>query len=215
MDVAQPSPQPDHTAHYRAALGELIDLGTAMAGLVHRRTAELTEDCLLGPREMEAASLAFECIARSVRRTVALARTLDAPVVVRPKREQAVARARVIRGVGDAIIAGCETGDFDAEAAERLHEDLRERLDRPEFDDDLGSKTIDEIIEEIRRDLGIVAEGRWARRTPAEISRIGELARPEPKRTRPPDPMREAMKTMSAKENPWPGDPRRLWKPSG
>jgi len=213
MDVDPLSPQPDHDAHDRVALNELIDLGTSMARLVHRRTAELTEDCLLGPREMEAATVAFDRMARCVRRTVALARRLDTPVVVRPAREWAGARTRVIRGVEDAITAGRETDEFDDEAAERLREDLRERLDRPEFASDLVSKSIEEIIAEIRRDLGIVARGPWARRTPAEIDEVGALTRP--KRTRPPDPMREAMKTLSARENPWPGDPRRLWRPSG
>jgi hypothetical protein len=91
-----------------------------------------------------------------------------------PSTDRAAARRRIIRDVEDAIQSKAPTGE-----QEKLNAELVERLERPEFDDQLANRSIAEIVTEICRDLGI--SGRNAphagkRRTPLDIAILNARA---------------------------------------
>ncbi len=114
--------------------------------------------------------MAFDRIARTVRRTVALLRVLDVPVAPVVER-RALVRRQVIRAVEDTI----EADHGDGERAESLRAELYERMDAPEFEEDLG-RPVEEVIADIRRDLGIAGRPGmrhpWKRRTPGEVAAL-------------------------------------------
>ena len=171
-DAAVPSAE--DTAYYRQALHELIEMGLDMARLVHGQAKAQAEAATkqAGPAGADG-SVAFDRLARAVRRTVALARRLDEPV--RAGREGAprhlAARRQILRAVEDVI---------QREAADQAEEDglngeLYERLDAPELDDELDCRPVAEIVADICRDLGIAelsGTGRWKRRFPAEVAAL-------------------------------------------
>jgi hypothetical protein len=99
------------------------------------------------------ASQSFERVARAVRRTAALIQRIDHGWMcrVRPDDRQAMARRHIARGVGDRIAR-----QADREAAERLFDDLDERLDMLEREGGLDQPAED-IIAAICRDLGLAA----------------------------------------------------------
>ena len=165
MFVSTPLPEPaapagEHDAFYREVLHELIEMGTELARSVHREaTADVAPAVDLTAR--------FERACRCVRRSILLARSLDLPARVRAGRRVA-ARRQVIRAVEDRI----DDAEEGAEA-DRLHEELLERLERPELDEDLADRPVEEVIREICRDLGleeIAGFHPWRRRTPEDIS---------------------------------------------
>ena len=133
---------------HQSVLDELISLGQDLARQVH---AAAGKDLTL-----EQATIAFDRVARTVRRTVLLSRRLAADPA--PGRT-AAARREIIRKVEDAITRADKP---------TLHAELHERLDAPELDDEIGSKPVADIVADIIRDLGL-APGPWSRRTPASI----------------------------------------------
>ena len=138
---------------HQSVLDDLVALGHDLARQVHAAAGnDLT---------LEAATIAFDRIARTVRRTVLLSRRLgDAPA----RDRTAAARREIIRRVEDAIT---RTSNKD-EDRPTLRAELQERLDAPELDDEIGTRPTPDIILDIIRDLGL-APGPWPRRTPAEI----------------------------------------------
>ena len=176
--MAQPStPTPhDDDARYRAVLDTLIEQGAAIAArLAGHATAATTPDSALPE-----ATVAFDRIARAIRRTVALARHIAAhqapgPAhVSAPGTNRTTTRAQLIRGVEDAIHR--QRRELDTEP---LYAELGERLDDPELDLDLQGRPVDDIIEEICRDLGVAQQGRsyvWRRRTPQDIATLRHRA---------------------------------------
>ncbi len=136
---------------------------------------------------------AFDRMARSVRRSIALARVLGEPVVLAsdPAQHRAGVRKRIIREVEDAIQhASDNAGRPGAERpdAESLRAELRDRMDAPDLDDDIASRPVAEIITEIRRDLGLASlpgHHPWKRRTPDDIQQLCTRAA-APSRTRQP-----------------------------
>lgn len=158
---------------YQAALDKLIELGIDLATRIH--------EAATGPEPtltLDQASTALDRTARTVRRTVLLARRLhDLPAL-----DRITARRHVIRGVEDAIHrATTQTPD----RRDSLSTELQERLDRPEFEADLN-RPIPDLIEELARDLGVNAQGRtyvFPRRTPIDIETLLAKARG----TSPPD----------------------------
>ncbi len=120
------------------------------------------------------AAVAFDRVARAVRRTVRLKQWLDQPV---PSRADAAdggsrvaARAQIIRAVEDKIDRAA-----DAREAELLHAELLERLDGPDIDDDIGRRPTGEIIADICRDLGVdnwPGTRPWVRRRPADVAAL-------------------------------------------
>ena len=104
----------------------------------------------------EILALAHERLARSVRRSVALLRRIEAgwpragSMQERTDDRAAMVRRQVARGVGEAI-----RRQADGEAAERLFDDLAEQLD--ELDpDEIGTIPVAEVIARICRELGLV-----------------------------------------------------------
>ncbi len=56
-----------------------------------------------------------------------------------------------------------------------LYNELHERLDDADFERDLRTRPIDDIIEELARDLGVAYQSRafiWKRRTPTDIATL-------------------------------------------
>ncbi len=203
-DRASPTPvsQRDEDAqYYRQVLHELIELGADLARTLHRQAAA-TPAAAPEPAPARALqpdpSIAFERIARTIRRTIALARKLSDPTQPRPAAHAAerrtAARKQIIRAVEDSI-----QRDADGAEADDLHAELYERLETMDLDDDLDTLPIAEIIAAIRRDLGIAAHlpgtHPWKRRRPADVRALcaraaganaGDRAR---ERTRDPRPI--------------------------
>ncbi len=171
------SPENDD-AHYRAVLRDLIDHGAEFARQLRERAAKQPE---FDP------SIPFDRLTRTIRRTIALARHIATnPPKARTLSERAPidrtqAREKIIRGVEDAIEArrGPKT-DTDTRS---LYEELNERLDDAAFERGLRTRPIDEIIEELARDLGVAYQSRayaWKRRTPTDIAHLRARAAQPP-----------------------------------
>ncbi len=181
MDVLTPAalasdiavPLAEDTAYYRRVLHELIDMGLDMARLVHGRAkaqAEATEAAVEEVPGTADGSVAFDRLARAVRRTVALARRLEEPVRDGAPRRLA-ARRQILRAVEDVIQReASDQGEEDG-----LNGELYERLDAPDLDDEIDCRPVAEIVADICRDLGIAdlsGSGRWKRRFPAEVAAL-------------------------------------------
>ena len=140
----------------------MIDLGADLARLVHAEAqAAAGSD---GQLVLEA-TVAFDRVARTVRRTVMLAMRLDEPVRAGPDR--VAARKRIIREVEDAIQRA------PGEGGEDLEGELLERLDSPDLDDDIAGRPVAEIVADILRDLGLAAmpgTRPWKRRRPEDVA---------------------------------------------
>jgi hypothetical protein len=121
---------------------------------------------------------AFARVSRAVRMTVLLAERLDRGWARRGTADDRVAMARrqIARGVEDAI--GREA---DGEQAEQLREALAERLESLDVENEMDNRPAEEIIREIRRELGLAeAEAQMAASSPvrdkASPAKSGEAA---------------------------------------
>ena len=193
------------TQFYREVLHDLIIMGTDIARIVHAQAAAAPQPAPQPPAPNPAPppdlTIPFDRIARVVRRSVALARSLSdpAPPARDPAQHRAAARKRLLREVEDTIQRTANEGDH----AETLNAELRDRLDAPDLDDDLTNRPVAEVITEICRDLGLDAfpgTHPWKRRTPADIVQLCARAA-APSRPRQPGPASHA---------PEPGIPHRL-----
>ena len=189
-------PHEDHARYYRAILHDLIDMGASLARQVHRQA---TAEPATPATDHTDHTIAFDRIARTVRRTIVLARILDQPLAARKQpsatiaRHQA-ARKRVLREVEDTIQRTAS-----GPRARALHEELLDRLDRPDLAsdllDDIGHLPVEQIIADICRDLGLANAGGahpWKRRTPDDILLLntraaGQPTAAAPAADRPPD----------------------------
>ena len=163
----RPDPAEDPTPYYREILHDLIELGTEIARHTHRQ-ALAAEGAEAGDH-----TLAFDRVARTIRRTILLAQRIEDEA---PVRKQSAARRRIIRAVEDAIERTPKSTDKPI-----LHNELQERLEAPEFADDITATPIAEIIADLCRDLGIAAlpgTKPWMRRTPADIQLLHRRATP-------------------------------------
>ncbi len=183
---------------YRHILHELIEIGTDLARIVHRQaTSEPNATPAAAPTPDP--TIAFDRIARTLRRTIVLARKLTDPAPQRPAELRAeraaeqsgqrrlAARKQIIRAVEDTI-----QRRTDGAEAEALHAELRERLDDPDLDDDLDQQPIADIIAAICRDLGIEhfpGTHPWKRRTPQDVrdlrARAAGPSTPQPRMAQP------------------------------
>ncbi len=130
-------------------------------------------------------AVAFDRIARCIRRTVLLAQRVAEPARPIAAREpgpdagqrRVAARKQIIREVEDAI-GRTERGT----RAEALHAELLDRLDAPDLDDDILHRPVADIIADIQRDLGLAAAygvNPWKRRSPVDIATLhARAARP-------------------------------------
>ena len=168
--------------YYRGILQELIEMAADIARAVHRQATAETGNA---PSTEQAAkpaaaptpdpTIAFDRIARTLRRTIALARKLSDPARPAPSERAAAqaaerrlaARKQIIREVEDTIQRRSNGAE-----AEALHSEFYERLDDPELDDDLDQRPVAEIIKDICRDFGIEhfpGTHPWKRRTPQDV----------------------------------------------
>ncbi len=190
MASALPSPvlsatAPDHGegdgAYYRRILHELIAYGADVAKALHGEVLAKAQarDAAVppaggapdeaAPRAETVAEVAeaFERVSRGVRRAVALARRLDEPVAARPDR--AVARQAVIRGVEDRIRWAASLKPVDTEGVEA---EFAERMDLPDMEDQIGTRPVAEIVDEICHDLGLSSGAGHKRRRPVDIEAL-------------------------------------------
>jgi len=180
-DLSTPPPQPkaaddgEDMAYFKRVLRHLIEIGDDLAAMVHEEAAQAVQaqreanaqnpnpPPLVVPREIKES---YERITRSVRRSLVLYLKLNEPP--KPTPDRVAARRKIIRDVEDKIHAKAPPGE-----AENLRAELVERLERPEFDDEIANRSIAEIITEICRDLGVDtlhATNPWRRRTPRDIA---------------------------------------------
>ena len=199
MSPTPPHPEPADRArqrdedaqYYRGILHELVEMATDIARAVHRQaTAEQPAEH--GPAQALAPdpTIAFDRIARTIRRTIALARKLAEPAPLSPAAQAAErrrsARKQIIREVEDTIHRDVHGPDAEARA-ESLHTELYERLDTLDLDDDIDTLPIADIVAAIRRDLGIAAHinsrgiSPWKRRRPADVRDLCARAAAQPK----------------------------------
>ncbi len=181
--------------YYRRVLHDLIEIGADFARMLHQQAkpntnaaapandqdGDQTSQPAPDPAATQALSIAFDRVARAVRRTIALAHKLselrqagtDHAATSLDQRTTA-ARKRVIRDVEDTIQRAAPASEF-----ESLQAELLERLDDPDFDDEILHRPTAEIIAEICRDLGIAAAPGtrpWKRRTPQDIAILSARA---------------------------------------
>ena len=170
---------------YIQVLNDLITIGTDLARLIHHQaTAQPSTQNPApptpapSPEALINLTTAFDRIARSVRRSILLARTLATPIhpIPDPAQPRAAARRRILREVEDTIqrVAN-DAAPPDADRTAGLTAELHDRLDAPDLNEDLATRPIPDIIAEICRDLGLAARPGthpWKRRTPADIQRL-------------------------------------------
>jgi hypothetical protein len=160
--------------HHRDILNELIDIGAAMARMVARQASRHDDSVAEPPTEN--LTVAYERCARAVRRSIMLYEKLVEPP--KPARHRVVARRRIIRDVEDAIERNAP-----ADEQENLHAELLERLDSPDLDNEIATRTAPEIVTDICRDLGIAhlpAIHPWKRRIPHDIAVLNARAEQPP-----------------------------------
>jgi len=163
------APANEDAAYYRSVLHNIIDMAADLACQAHAAATRAAQPGQDAANPSPDHTIAFDRMARAVRRTIALAQHIARPAAAAAPTPQFAARRRILREVEDAI-ARTTTGDH----AERLHAETLDRLDRPDLDDDIGHLPTATIIADICRDLGIAApEGAprpWKRRTPDDIA---------------------------------------------
>ncbi len=181
-----PGQQAADAQYYREVLHGLIDIGAGLANFLHQQAAAQAQSPhqapathpapppAPAPTTLTTITAAFDDTSRSVRRCIALARSLTqpAPLPNHSAQHRAAARQRILREVEDTIQ---RTNNPGSDHAESLQAELHDRLDAPDLDDDLTTRPITEIITEIRRDLGIASlpgVHPWKRRTPADIHQL-------------------------------------------
>ena len=165
--ATQPATEAEDAAYYREVLHTLIAQGSALATRIHENATAATPTDENRPNADP--TVAFDRVARAVRRCIALARHIAANPAepAQDPAKQAATRARLIRGVEDAIHRQRRNDDHDP-----LYAELAERLEDPALDLHLATRSVDDIINEIARDLGVAIQPRsfvWKRRTPADI----------------------------------------------
>ena len=176
-----PGQQAEDTQFYRQVLHDLINMGTDLARILHTQTVAHAQAALKDcspPEPLPDHTIPFDRIARAVRRSIALARTLNQPAAPArtPAQDRAAARRRILRQVEDTIH---RTPTPDTGTAEALNAELRDRLDAPDLDDDLATRPVADIIKDICRDLGLSSmpgATPWKRRTPADIAQLSARA---------------------------------------
>ena len=160
-------------------------MGTDLARLLHGQATTQAQPAqqAAGPHPIPSPTpvpdiiAAFDRIARAVRRSITLARSLAEPVPPAndPAQHRAAARNHIIRAVEDVIQRTSHATDAPDAESESLTAELHDRLDAPDLDDDLSHRPIAEIITEICRDLGLASSpgnDPWKRRTPADIAQL-------------------------------------------
>ncbi len=177
----QPNPTPNHqeqdpaTPHL-AILDELIALGTSLARHIH--DAATRDEAPIPPDQ---ATIAFERATRTVRRAILLASRLrNQPAYTDPAQPRIAARRRIIRSLENTITREANN----PAAAHALQTEFYERLDAPDLEDEIATRPIAEIIQELCQDLGVAGihglPTPWNRRTPQDIAALNQRAATPP-----------------------------------
>ena len=191
-----PGQQAEDAQLYRQVLHELIHIGTGLARALQAQAIAHAHAAMQDPTPPKPSTdqaTAFDRIARAIRRTITLARSLsELPAPARTPAHPGAARRPTPpeAGQGAARYPDALPGHGDAEApAETPSADLRDRpetpdrdapdrdRDGPDRDEDDTGRPPAEVIAEIRRDLGLDAppgtqpstHGTRADRTPADV----------------------------------------------
>ena len=133
----------------------------------------------------------FHRAALGVRLTILLSRKIQEPI---PNQDQvnaaaaaklrAAARRQILRTVQDAIATDAprsKTNPQPNPRAESLRAELVERLDAPDVEDDIGTRSVFDIVGTILRDLGLSPSpnGTYHRRTPQDVETLcAQAAKP-------------------------------------
>jgi hypothetical protein len=180
----------DTEDHYRSVVREMVDLGADLLRMVHqeaqqadaarRAAAEPSYNPTTFPAAKSASDLAvaYDLIFRSMRRAILLDRKLSTPQKAPAAPNRTAARKRIIREVEDAI-----QGEARGDHAESLHAELIERLDSPDLEDEIATRTIPQIVQDICRDFGIAGLDRthpYKRRIPHDIAVLNARAEQMP-----------------------------------
>lgn len=202
--VSQPTPAPADAAdpprdedaqRDRADLQELIDNGMRFQSMICAAAQVVTlADAAPGAKPGASAkplshlATALERTARAVRRTILLKQHL-AQTHLAAAQKRSATRKRIRAALENRI----DAAGLQPEQADRLRRELVERVESPELDDELGHRPIEEIIREIRKDLGLDGHPGLPglpSRTPATAASPDRPANPAatPARPQPPSP---------------------------
>ena len=178
----------EEVSRHRHVLNAMIDAGAELMQIMLQQARARHAADADGPAPVAGPAVAedYDRVSRSVRRSIMLVQRLSEPAADQSAKhdaEQRAARRQIIRAVEDEIEAK-SSGD----EAESLVAELHERLDGPELDDEIGVRPVAEIINDVRRDLGLAYAGLapYKRRTPADVAELcaraaragaGEIAR--------------------------------------
>jgi hypothetical protein len=153
---------------------ELLDVTMDLVRLVQKQAHVEVEFATQLNEPTPDFTIPFDRMSRSARRTALLVEKFlqpaKAPAAAPAVDRKFSARKQIIRAVEDAI-----ERDAPADAVEGLHAEVRERLDSPEIEDEIGDRPDADVIAEILRDLGIAARPgvrTWKRRTPQDVARL-------------------------------------------
>jgi hypothetical protein len=151
------------------AVDGLIDMGVDLTRLVQTQAHAEVETAQRLCEPAPDFTVPYARMSGSVRQSVMLSEKLMLPVkAARPAQDRVAVRKQIIRVVEDSI-----EGDAPAEHAARLRAEFMERLESPELEAELGDRPVEDIIADIRRDLGIAERAgarRWKRRTPGDVA---------------------------------------------
>ena len=177
MSTTQP-PEPEQPTHaaQRARQLRLLDRTLDIAAARLERLDPTAPDAPDLP-DAEAAVI-YEKLTRSMRLGILLADKLAEPIP-EPKQldpaARTAARKRIIRDVEDVINERAGT----PERVENLERELLERLDAPDMELELATRTAEAIAADLCRDFGLRASN-WKRRIPPEIDLLAEFAAAPP-----------------------------------
>ena len=156
---------PEMTSRHQDLLNDFAEMSHVFARLA-------LEEAKAKIVPVATATIAFDRHARIARRCIWLIHKLAEPIKI---IDRTGARKQIIRVVEDNIQRHVE----DPEDADELREELMDRLDSLDLEDEIGSRTVDEIITDIVRDLGLAhvpGNHPWKRRTPADLAELQALA---------------------------------------
>jgi hypothetical protein len=156
---------PETTSHHQDVLNAFVDMSHVLALLV-------VDEAKAKTLPAAKAAFAFDRLARTLRRCVWFVHKLAEPIKT---IDRVAARKQIIREVEDNIQRQAD----DPDQADDLREELMDRLDSQDLEDDIAGRTVNQIITDIVRDLGLAhspGNHPWKRRTPADLAELLALA---------------------------------------
>jgi hypothetical protein len=162
--------------YFRHILIELVNKGAEICRVIVQQVKAEAEAKDPAAEPAPDYTLRFCRVSRSIRQSMMYCQQLtgSSPQADAAGPRRVAARKQVIRAVEDAIHR-----DAPADEVETLRSELAERMEGPEFDDDLDGRPIEEIVNAIRADLGIrgrASAEQWPRRMPEDILVLSDRA---------------------------------------